>query len=382
MGKAGHEQRATSSPTSRWPASSTTSTSRSTRTSDPAPRNGTQQRTGKVRKLPQNSAKNSAPQMRLRSCSAEEDTVNGPLHTDDARRVCSGAEFGREGHEPPDLVEINGGASPAAAAAASRLQHAQRKGRNGPEIVAPESDGSLRAYVEREPRKRIHGPHRLVLEGANNEINVTTLEGGKNVEKNRMAGKRPASTCREPSARLQIHQIHPGKHRHRTTYEEEENCGTVYVKGTYAKSLTIAAEDDVIVNGTITRRASPRRSAPAPGTVDARADRDPLRPHLPPLLGRHQRQRAGSTTRGSTGRSCPRATPSSSTTSTAARRSATSTSTARSARSSAGSSAGAARGFTKEYIYDERLATDEPPYFLAPLKAGWKIARETLVKQG
>jgi hypothetical protein len=34
-------------------------------------------------------------------------------------------------------------------------------------------------------------------------------------------------------------------------------------------------------------------------------------------------------------------------------------------------------GYDKEYIYDERLATDEPPYFLAPLKAGWKIARET-----
>jgi hypothetical protein len=34
-------------------------------------------------------------------------------------------------------------------------------------------------------------------------------------------------------------------------------------------------------------------------------------------------------------------------------------------------------GYIKDYIYDERLATDEPPYFLAPLKAGWKIARET-----
>jgi hypothetical protein len=34
-------------------------------------------------------------------------------------------------------------------------------------------------------------------------------------------------------------------------------------------------------------------------------------------------------------------------------------------------------GYLKNYNYDERLASDEPPYFLAPLKAGWKIARET-----
>ena len=39
-------------------------------------------------------------------------------------------------------------------------------------------------------------------------------------------------------------------------------------------------------------------------------------------------------------------------------------------------------GYVKEYIYDERLATDEPPYFLAPLKAGWKIARETAIEKG
>ena len=34
-------------------------------------------------------------------------------------------------------------------------------------------------------------------------------------------------------------------------------------------------------------------------------------------------------------------------------------------------------GYIKNYEYDDRLATDEPPYFLAPLKAGWKVVRET-----
>jgi hypothetical protein len=34
-------------------------------------------------------------------------------------------------------------------------------------------------------------------------------------------------------------------------------------------------------------------------------------------------------------------------------------------------------GYLKDYKYDERLAVDEPPYFLSPLNAGWKVARET-----
>jgi hypothetical protein len=42
-----------------------------------------------------------------------------------------------------------------------------------------------------------------------------------------------------------------------------------------------------------------------------------------------------------------------------------------------GSSAGIVTGYDKDYKYDERLAVDEPPYFLSPLNAGWKVARET-----
>jgi hypothetical protein len=39
-------------------------------------------------------------------------------------------------------------------------------------------------------------------------------------------------------------------------------------------------------------------------------------------------------------------------------------------------------GYLKDYKYDPRLATDEPPHFLAPLKAGWKIIRETSPESG
>jgi hypothetical protein len=38
---------------------------------------------------------------------------------------------------------------------------------------------------------------------------------------------------------------------------------------------------------------------------------------------------------------------------------------------------GGGTGYLKNYNYDDRLATESPPYFLAPLKAGWKIVRQT-----
>ena len=39
-------------------------------------------------------------------------------------------------------------------------------------------------------------------------------------------------------------------------------------------------------------------------------------------------------------------------------------------------------GYTKNYKYDGRLAVDEPPYFLSPFKAGWKVIRETAPTPG
>jgi hypothetical protein len=39
-------------------------------------------------------------------------------------------------------------------------------------------------------------------------------------------------------------------------------------------------------------------------------------------------------------------------------------------------------GYLKNYNYDDRLATETPPYFLAPLRAGWKIVRQTAPTAG
>ncbi len=320
---------------------------------------------------------------------AEEDSVNGPMHTDDAAVVCGGAEFGRKGHEPRDVVEIDGGPVSGGCGSGEPIYNTVtgKPDTEGEEIVAPESDGSLHAYVEREPTNyEFTGRTTLELEGAKNEIHVTTLEGGKSVSKwvkwpeNGLiyVSANPSSGCKYVKFTQEATDTS-------TTYKEEENCGSVYVKGTYAKSLTIAAEQDLVINGSITPYGVTPPAAP-PGTVtlgliatrfiriyhpcssNTNQSSGPAGSYIEnPWIygailstshsflvdnfncGSHLGDlnvygAIGQKFRGIVGE---------------------------------GSS-----GFTKEYIYDERLATDEPPYFLAPLKAGWKIARETLVKQG
>ena len=39
-------------------------------------------------------------------------------------------------------------------------------------------------------------------------------------------------------------------------------------------------------------------------------------------------------------------------------------------------------GYIKNYNYDQRLAADEPPYFLQPLNTGWEVNRETAAEGG
>lgn len=42
-----------------------------------------------------------------------------------------------------------------------------------------------------------------------------------------------------------------------------------------------------------------------------------------------------------------------------------------------GSGASISTGFRKEYVYNDRLRYREPPYFLDPVQASWRISRET-----
>ena len=84
-----------------------------------------------------------------------EDSVNGPMKTDDKALVCNGAEFGRASkkYDPVEIdlgVEDQGNCTRESNPAPVFNTANKKPTENTPELVPPESDGSLKAYVEAE----------------------------------------------------------------------------------------------------------------------------------------------------------------------------------------------------------------------------------------
>lgn len=320
------------------------------------------------------------------------DNVNGPMHTDDTAVVCGGVEFGRASRlaaGEPDAVEMNGGAESGNCGTGSAKYNTTsgKPETKGPELIAPESDGSLKEYVE--SGYEFSGRTKLVLEGEKSpaKIKVTNYKGEtKSLEwpKNGLIYvKSTAAGC--------PYEFNQEATDTNTTYKEEETCGSVYVKGTYSSSLTIAAEEDLIVNGNI-YPASVKTLGEAPAgssttTLGLIATRF-VRIYHPCTSGW-----GGGNTSGEAGSylenpwiygailstshsflvdnfSCGNGMGNLNVYGAIAQK----------FRGIVGQLEGS--GYEKEYIYDERLATDEPPYFLAPLKAGWRIARLTAPSPG
>ena len=309
----------------------------------------------------------------------------GPLHTDDAAHVCEGVEFGRPGHE--DAVEINGGVIVNTQCGSGGITYnSPTKGPVvGPEIEAPQSDTSMRAYVEHSPQQNeFNGRTTIVLEGE--QFKVTYFKNGTSSPavtetlpwpKNGLIFVSGASTgCGYTNFEQENTDT-------TTTYEQEKGCGSVYVSGNYKKSLTIAAEQDVIVNGSITPTGvtpSAKNAPPGTSAMGLIATRF-VRVYHPCSNGNNS-------TSGPAGGFLENPWIYSAILSTSH--------SFLVDNYTCGSQMGnlnvygaiaqkfrgivglvGQSGYNKEYIYDERLATDEPPYYLSPLKSGWRIERET-----
>jgi len=312
------------------------------------------------------------------------DSVAGPMHTNDSASVTGEASFGREGHVPPDAVEINGGTYPSAGCGGSaRYFTATKCYVKGPTLVAPESDTSLAAYAE--TADEFFGATKLVLNGATNTIAVTyyVKKESEYVEKK--------ETIAWPSNGL-IYVQHNGACAYKYEYansdnseeaSEEKGCGNVYVKGTYSKSLTIAGENDLIINGEV-----------YPTSVEGKLGSEPSGTATLGLIAsgyvRVYHPCSGETDGPGT------------LTNPWIYAAILSTShsfivdnfgcgselgklhvygaIAQNYRGAVGTTGGT--GYIKDYKYDGRLATDEPPYFLQPLKAGWKVIRQTAPSGG
>ena len=324
-----------------------------------------------------------------------EDSVNGPMHTDDTAVVCGGVEFGRKTHlenKEPDAVEMNGGGELGGCGSGSPIYNTTsgEPETNGPELVAPESDGSLKDYIEHTSEGYEYtGRTYLELEGKTNKIKVTTWNAkAEKEEKTVEWPKNGLIYVKAYESGCGYTEFEQENTDTNETYKEELNCGSVYVKGNYSSSLTIAAENDLIINGSIypTSVAGKLGAAPSGTTALGLIATRFVRVYHPCSGGTNNSSGpAGGYLQEpwiyaailSTSHSflvdnynCGKGMGNLNVDGAIAQK----------FRGIVGILGGS--GYDKEYIYDERLATDEPPYFLAPLKAGWRIARETAPENG
>jgi Tfp pilus assembly protein PilX len=354
---------------------------------------------------------------------AEEDSVHGPMHTDDAANICGKVEFGRKGHEPPDAVEINGGTTILCDGSDPIFNTANGKYSVGKVLQAPESDSSLKLYVE--SQNEFEGLTHLVLNGSANTIEVVNASGKKTIPwpENGLIYVQKAKTgaCTYEYKQVEADLANEAP--------EEEGCGSVYVSGTYSKSLTIAAERELIINGNlIPTGVTPGEAPTGTETLGLIATHYVRIYH--PVAETYTKGGGGCESHNPSGQhtfkdpeikagvceytneyyapreeyycDAPNATGYLASPWIYAAILSTSHSflvdnfdcgsttqlgkldiygaIAQKFRGIVGQPG--EHGYVKNYNYDERLATDEPPYFLAPLKAGWKIIRETAPEQG
>jgi Tfp pilus assembly protein PilX len=322
------------------------------------------------------------------------DNLNGPFHTNDAVEVCSAGfeapTFGRKGKK--DRIEMNGGHYGAQFCGANlTLEESSIYTEEGSTLFPPETDNELLETAE----YKFSG--RTVIElktGSPNTMTVKTYNfvtskyntvETKNWPKNGVIYVENHGTC--------AIEYSPFKYDQQYKEEEEKpNCGTVYVKGNYTESLTLAAQDDVVINGNIETTPFTNGEPTGNATLGLIANNF-VRLYHPVTTGSQNtntncnanNQSSGEDSRGWGSLKEPVI-------------DAALLSTDHSwivdnfecgnslgeitiwgaiAQDWRGRVTAGNNPYLKNYNYDERLATKQPPSFLSPTSTSWKVARET-----
>lgn len=337
---------------------------------------------------------------------SESDNVKGPMHTNDAAKVEGKVEFGRTGRSTPDSIEINGGTYPEAekeckSGSGEAVFNTTSKcyTTKGATILPPEGDESLAQYVESE--NHFEGETRLALNGAAGTITVTSVTANTTTKKIETTAKTinwPKNGLIYVSGSCAEETNSYGTDNEAEMYQKV-GCGTVYVSGTYSKSLTVAGSNDVVITGNIYPTGLTLGSEPTGSATLGLIAGEYVRIYHPVKNGYTNALRNCNAPNASSSED-----PLKVGTLTEPWIYAAILSTNHSffvdnfacgaklgnlnvygaiAQDYRGIVAEAGKsGYTKDYKYDQRLASDEPPYFLAPLKSGWKVSRLTAPAPG
>jgi hypothetical protein len=292
------------------------------------------------------------------------DEIEGPLHTNDTLAICGSPRFGRTA---TDMIEISaktpgwyssgcGGSSP---------NFTGTKVTSSPALIPPESNSKLESIAL--PQFRYTGQVRICLSGTNMTVgNGSSCTGV-------YSGSIPSNGVVYVKNGVCSSVYSPFN----TVYESTSGCGNAYVSGTYTGQLTIAAENDVIINGNLCRTSCGTATGEAllgliannfvriyhPCSNDTNQSGWLSSPNIDAAILAIKHSFIVDNY------SCGNAMGTLNVEGAIAQKFRGPVGT--------GGSGGSSSGYVKNYVYDDRLRYLEPPSFIEPTGASWVIGRLT-----
>lgn len=195
------------------------------------------------------------------------ESVNGPMHTEDHVGVCGSPVFGRNEDDRIEFGHAAGTPEDEGYSGEGVCSEVKPvfKGKHVPpkEVVSiepPPGDEELKHIVE--PAYEFKDKTEIVLEGGT----MTVTNWKENPETKVWGTKTETGIAYPPNGIIYVAggcSVPYSPYGPKPRYTEDYMCGNVYVHGNYTSSLTIASENDVIVNGNLT---TPTNSAKVPIT--------------------------------------------------------------------------------------------------------------------
>jgi len=296
------------------------------------------------------------------------DVIAGPLHTNDELLICGNPVFGRpapfedrvetSAGKPDSLLPQDLGWRPNGACAVANPVFRGERLPGSPYVNLPPSNSALRQVAD--PAYRFSGRTTIVLGGASmtvNGVNMALPANGVVYVENGACGVR---------------------YKPLDPYNAPAGCADLYLKGDYSKSLTIASEKDIIINGGIQRSGDAMLGLIANNFIRVYhpVNRNPDNPTsctnaagvLPGLrIDAAMLSLADSFTVDNYYCGAPMGNL------------IINGVIAQKYRGPVGRSQGSTQinGYLKQYTYDDRLKFLSPPHFLDPVQAAWRTQRYT-----
>ena len=193
------------------------------------------------------------------------ESVNGPMHTEDHVGVCGSPVFGRNENDRIEFGHASGGDEGYSGEGVCSEVKPIFKGKHVPpkEVVSiepPPGDEELKHIVE--PAYEFTDKTEIVLEGGT----MTVTNWKENPTTKVWGTETKVGIAYPPNGIIYVAggcSVPYSPFGPKPKYTEDYTCGNVYVHGYYTSSLTIASENDVVINGNLT---TPVNSAKVPTT--------------------------------------------------------------------------------------------------------------------